>query len=293
MDSSVVFGQSLANGLLMGGVYALIAVGLTIIFGVMKMINFAQGEFLMLGMYASWFLYSITKASPYFLILPVAVIMFVIGLLVFRITIKPIMGRDKTQFVVLTMGLAFVLVSLMQLIFGTSYQSISIPIKNKALALGPVALTLPRLIACGIMLVLVFLVNLFLKATDLGRAMRATAENTAVAKMLGINTDKIFYIAFALGIMLAGLAGLLLTPIYYIYPKVGDPFKTIAMVVIVLGGLGDIRGAMIGGFIAGVVESILAQYVAFDFAPAGVYIILLLVLLFKPEGIFGKGARKA
>lgn len=278
----------------MGGVYALIAVGLTIIFGVMKVINFAQGEFLMLGMYATWILHRLTGWNPYQLIVPVVVIMFIIGQLIFRTVINPLIGRPSTDFIVVTMGSAFVIVSTIQLIFTPTYQTVVTDIRDASVKIGEsLAVSAPRLIACGVMVVAVLVVWFFLQKTDIGRAMRATSENINNAQMMGINTKKTFALAFAIGTTLAGLSGLLLTPIYYVYPNVGMPFKIIAMVIVVLGGLGSIKGAVLGGLIAGVVEAVIGAYVSADLAPAGIYLILILVLTFKPDGIFGKGMRKA
>ena len=286
--------QSILNGLVMGGVYALISVGLTIIFGVMKMINFSQGEFLMIGVYATWVLNRLTGWSPYVLAVPVMVIMFVLGQVIFRIVIRPIIGRPPMNFVVVTMGLAFVLVSIIQLLYSPTYQTVPTTIKDSTLRISSnLAVGMPRVIACGVMIVLVLAVYLFLKKTDLGRAMRATSENIEVAQMLGVNTKRVFAFAFSLGVTLAGLCGLLLTPIYYVYPNVGQPFKTISMAIVVMGGLGNIGGAVCAGMIAGIIEAVLGSYVSADIAPAGIYVMLILVLAFKPDGLFGKGARKA
>lgn len=286
--------QSILNGLVMGGVYALISVGLTIIFGVMKMINFAQGEFLMIGMYATWVLHRLTGYSPYALVVPVMLIMFVLGQIVFRVVIKPIVGRPSMNFVVVTMGLAFVLVSIIQLLYSPTYQTVVTTVKDSSVRIGDsLAVGAPRVIACCVMVVVVFIVYMFLKKTDLGRAMRATSENIEVAQMLGVNTTRVFAFAFSLGVTLAGMCGLLLTPIYYVYPNVGQPFKTISMAIVVLGGLGNIGGAVLGGLIAGVVEAVLGSYVSADIAPAGIYVILILILALKPDGLFGKGVRKA
>lgn len=293
MNSTWMLGQSIINGLLIGGTYAMIAVGLTIIFGVMKVINFAQGEFLTVGMYVTWTLCTYLGMNIYATLVPVAIIMLVIGFGVFRITINPILGRQQTSFVVLTMGLAYVVISVVQLIFGTVYLTVPSTIKDSGLKIGSFSVLLPRLIACGVMGVVVLILNFFLKKTDLGRALRATAENTEVATMMGINTKLAFAFAFALGIMFAGISGLLLTPLYYVYPSVGSSFKTIAMVVVVLGGLGSVGGAVLGGFIAGIVEALIGSYISFDLAPAGIFVILILVLLFKPEGMFGKRVRRA
>lgn len=285
--------QSILSGLLIGSLYSLLAVGLTIIFGVMKMVNFSQGECLMVGMYITYLLNRVWTGNLYVLIIPVAILMFGLGLLLFKISIKRIIGRDGTSFVVLTMGLAFVLECVVQLIFKSDYRTIICDFKEKYLFLGGFSIHYPKVIAAAVMLVFVVGVFVFLRKTDMGRAMRATAENTEVAQMLGINTERTFAIAFALGIMFAGITGLLLTPIYYIYPTVGSGFKTVAMVVVVLGGLGNILGALVGGLLVGVLETIIGTFIASDLSPIGGFIVLLFVLVFKPDGIFGKEARKA
>ena len=293
MSQGWLIGQSLLNGLTMGGIYALISVGLTLIFGVMKVINFAQGEFLMLGMYITLLMQRMTTFDPYYLVLPVAAGMFVIGMLVYRILIKPIIGRDGTSFIIVTMGLSYVMTTVVQLIFSPNSQSVHSAAAEVTVPIGSFNMAMPRLVACGVMLVAVLLVYFFLKKTDMGRAMRATSENIEVAQMLGIKTNNIFRLAFGLGITMAGITGLLLTPIYFVYPTVGAPFKTIAMACVVLGGLGNIGGTVIGGLLAGICEAFVGSYISFDLAPGSIYLILLIVLLVKPNGLFGKGARQA
>ena len=285
--------QAVINGLLMGGVYSLVAVGLTIIFGVMKMINFAQGEFLMLGMYITWVFSVATSASPFELMLPVTLAMIIIGFVVFKLFMQPLIGRDNTSFILLTVGLAFFLENLIMFIWGGNFYSIDTAIKDAAIKLGEYSMALPRVIACLVVFLLVFMVSLLLRKTNLGRAMRATSENREVAQMLGIDTMRTFAIAFVMGIALAAIAGLLMTPMYYIHPKIGASFKVTAMTCIVLGGLGSISGAMIGGFIAGLVESLIGTLLDFNLAPAGIFVILILVLYFKPQGLFGKKERVA
>ncbi len=293
MSSSWLIGQTILNGLTMGGIYALISVGLTMIFGVMKVINFAQGEFLMVGMFMTLLLHKITGLGPYYLVIPVAIIMFIIGMCIYRILIKPIIGRDGTSFIIITMGLSYVLITLIQLIFSATSQSVVTEVSKISVKIGSFNIALSRVVACGVMLVFVTIVYFFLKMTDVGRAMRATSENREVSQMLGIKTNSIYRFAFSIGITLAGITGVLLTPIYYVYPTVGAPFKTIAMACVVLGGLGNIWGAVVGGLLAGLFEAFIGSYISFDLAPGGAYLILILVLAFKPNGLFGKGARKA
>ena len=286
-------GQAVITGLTTGGIYALVSVGLTIIFGVMKVINFAQGEYLVIGMYITWLLHTLTGLSPYVLFPVVAVTCFVIGHLSYMVVIKPLVGGDSTSFVVATMGLSYVLISLLQLIFTSNFQYINLPIKTEVFYLGGLTIGKARGIACLIMFGIVSIVYAFLQKTDIGRAMRATAENSSVALMLGVNVKRVYAYSFAIGTMLAGLTGLLLTPIYYIYPTAGAPFKTIAMVIIIMGGLGNIGGALISALIAGVTESVISVYISADLAPAGAYLLLIFVLMFKPNGLFGKKVRSA
>lgn len=291
--------QTLVNGLLIGGVYALIAVGLSMIHGVMKIVNFAQGDFLTIGMYFSFILYTyMPKGSlPYWLLVPVAILMFIFGAIIFRTAIIRVIGKGDSNYILLTLGLSYLIQNLLQLIFGPNFRSLDIPrdLKYSAFSFFDDALILssPRLIAFVGALIFVTLVTYFLSRTDLGRAMRATAESTVVAQTLGINVTLVFTIAFGLGTVFAGVAGLLMTPMFLISPQVGTTFSTIAMCAMVLGGLGNLKGAMIGGIILGLVESLSSNYLTMDIAPVIINTVLMLVLIFRPYGIFGKGARKA
>ena len=291
--------QTIVNGLLIGGVYALIAVGLSMIHGVMKIVNFAQGDFLTIGMYFSFMLYTaMPKGSlPYWLLVPVAMLMFIFGILVFRTAIIRVIGKGDSNYILLTLGLSYLIQNLLQLIFGPNFRSLDISrdLKYSSISLfnDAVILNSSRLIAFFGALAFVMLITYFLSRTDLGRAMRATAENTTVAQTLGINVTRVFTIAFCLGTVFAGVAGLLMTPMFLISPQVGTTFSTIAMCAMVLGGLGNLKGAMIGGLILGLVESLSSNYLTMDIAPVIINTVLMLVLIFRPYGIFGKGVRKA
>lgn len=288
-----VFSQSIINGLLIGGVYALIAVGLTIIFGVMKIVNFAQGEFVMLGMYVTWLLFSAIGGSPYLLIVPAGIIMFIIGWLIYKIVINPVVGKGDTSYILLTVGLSYFLQNAAQLAFSADYHTVESSIKNNAIQVAGLSIQTPRLIAFVVAIVMVIFVHIFLKYTDIGRAMRATSENSEVAATLGVNPVSTYAIAFAIGTLLAGMAGVLLTPMFYVYPRIGTLFNTTAFVVVVLGGLGNVTGALLGGLLIGLVEAFTGSFIALDLAPVGTFVVFLLVLLLKPEGLFGRGVRKA
>jgi len=288
-----MIGQSVLNGISMGGIYALLGVGMTLINGVMKMVNFAQGDFLVIGMYATFVLYNLTGLSPYILIVPVMIIVYGIGTLTFHGIIKPLIGQPGNSFTVATMGLSFVIQSVLQLIFSANFVSVPTEVSSIAVPIGTFSLGLPRIIACVFMVVFVLLIRLMLAKTDLGRAMRATSENIQVAQSLGINTTVMYSFAFALGVTFAAISGVLITPIYYIYPTVGTTFKTIAMTIIILGGAGNIVGAMVSGLLAGLVEAFTATFISNNIAPAAVYVLIVFVLWFKPNGLFGKGQRVA
>lgn len=291
-------GQTIINGLLIGGVYALIAVGLSMIHGVMKIVNFAQGDFLALGMYCSYFMYLLLPkgALPYWLLIPVAIIMYIIGSVAFRTTVSRVIGKGDSNYILLTLGLSYLIQNVLQLVFGPNFLSLDVPktLKYGSISLGSsMILMTPRLIAFVGALIFVFMVSYFLSSTDLGRAMRATSEDRTVAAMLGVKTKSVYSIAFSLGTVFAGVAGLLLTPMFLLSPQVGTTFSTIAMSAIVLGGLGNLKGAMIGGLIIGLVESFTTNYATLDLTPVAINGVLMLVLVLRPYGLFGKSGRRS
>lgn len=289
--------QSLINGLLSGGVYALIGVGITIIFGVMKMVNFAAGAYLVWGMYFTYLWQSATGWSPYALIPLVVVTMLAFGWITFKLTIRQVLKEGGTSFILITVGLSFFLQNLAETIFGTSPLTVSSAIKQKALqfTLGSHMYTLgyPRLIAFGAMLVLVLGVYVLLNRTLIGRAMRATAEKPEVAKMLGVHTERTYTFAFVLGVTLAAISGVLITPMYYVQATVGNTFRIAPLMVVVLGGMGSIEGALIGGMLVGIVEQLVATFISADLGTLGISLLFLMMIYLKPRGLFGKGERAA
>jgi len=281
--------QSIVNGLMMGGVYALIAVGLTLIFGVMNVVNFAHGEFVMLGMVLTYLLHNYLGWDPGVSILLVIPVMLGVGALIQKALISRVIGQsDETQ-ILLTLGLSVLLTNVILLIMGPDYLSVKTPYKLSVVALGPILLSVPRLIAFMVGLSFSGILWLFLNRTTLGKALRAVAEKPEVATLMGINPKKMHWLAFGIGISLAAGAGSVLTPFFYTFPSVGGLFVLIAFVVVVLGGMGNIPGAILGALVIGITESLTAQYLALDLAMLGVFIIFVLVLVFKPAGILGKG----
>ena len=285
--------QSIINGILMGGVYALIGVGITIIFGVMKMVNFAAGSYLVWGMYFTFLGYSVFGTNCYILIPFVVICMALFALVTFVLSIRQVIHVGGTSFILITVGLSYFLQNLAEMIFGTTPKTVPSSINTESIMIGSFSIGLPRLIAFIAMVILVFGVNALLTKTNLGRAMRATSEKPEVAQMLGINTRRTYTIAFIIGVVFAGLAGLLLTPLYYVTPTVGSIFRTSALMVCVLGGLGDIRGALVAGIIVGIVESLVGTVISADLGTVAVCILFLVVLYVKPQGLLGKGERRA
>ncbi|MDO4322512.1 MAG: branched-chain amino acid ABC transporter permease [Lachnospiraceae bacterium] len=285
--------QAIINGILNGGVYAVVAVGLTIVYGVMKMINFANGEFLMLGMYFTYLLYGLTGWNCYALIPLVVIAMSVFGFVVYKLVIERIIGRDSTTYIMVTVGLSYFLINLSQIIFSATPVSVPSDIKTSSVTFGSYSASLPRLIAFLAACLLIFITWLFMQKTYMGRAMRATSEKPEVAQILGINTKVAFTVAFVLSVILAGVAGLLLTPIYTIYPSVGSVLKTTGLMIVVLGGMGSIPGALLGGVIVGVVEALVGTLISANLGPAGIFAVFLIILYVRPQGIFGKKGRVA
>jgi len=287
--------QVIVNGLLMGGVFALIAVGLTMIHGVMKIVNFAQGDFLVVGMFLTYVFYTFMpdQSLPYWLVLPVAAGMFLLGCIIFQSSIRKVLGQGDSNYILLTIGLSFMIQNLLQLIFGANFRSLPVSTQLRMGSWEFLGTMFPisRVIAFLSAVVFVIFVNWFLTKTDIGRAMRATSENKVVAESLGIRGGMVYTIAFAIGTMFAGISGLLLSPVQLVFPAAGEPFGIVAMSAMVLGGLGNIKGAFLGGIIIGLVESFTSTYISIALAPVAVNLVLILVLIFKPYGILGKRRR--
>lgn len=285
--------QAVINGIAQGGVYSMIGVGLTIIVGVMRCVNYAAGDFLALGMFSTLVLVKLTGWSSYALVIPVLMIVFFIGLSSYTIVVRPVIDQPGTSKIIATMGLGYVISNTLQLIFTADYRTTGSTLGAESLKLGIFTIAYARLWIWVCMIICVSLIYLLLNKTDMGRAMRATSENPTVAQSLGINTRRVYATSFALGVSFAGLTGLMLTNMTYIFPTVGDSYKSIAMVALVMGGLGNIQGALLSGIIIGVTEAIVATFFSNDLANICAYCLLIVVMTIKPHGFFAKGARIA
>ena len=280
--------QSIFSGVLIGGVYALTGIGLTLIFGVMRVINFAQGELVMVGMYATFWVFVLLGVDPFVSVLVTMPVLFLLGAILQRSLINRVLDALPQNQILLTIGIGLVLSNVAMLAFTSDYRILSTSYSSSSVALGPMNLSTPLIYCFLITAVITAALYWFLVKTDIGHAIRATAQDRDAAQLMGVNVRTMGVVAFGLGAALAGAAGALVAPIYYIYPQVGGAFTLKAFVVVVLGGMGSIIGATLGGVLIGVAESVSATYIGSGWKDLCVYVIFLLVLLLKPSGLLGK-----
>jgi branched-chain amino acid transport system permease protein len=283
-----VFLQSVLSGILVGGVYALIGVGLTIIFGVMRVINFAHGELLMVGMYATWFIFTRFGLDPYLSIVIVAPLLFLLGAFLQRAFIDRALNALPQNQILLTIGLGLIMSNTMMLVFTSDYRILTTSYSSASFALGELSVSKPLLYSFLITAAITGALAWFLLRTDTGQAIRATAQDRDAAQLMGINVRWTGLLSFGIGSALAGAAGALIAPTYYIFPQVGGTFTLKAFVIVVLGGMGSIVGATLGGLIIGVTESLAAVYIASGLKELVVFVLFLALLLFRPSGLMGK-----
>jgi len=283
-----VFLQSLLSGILVGGVYALIGIGLTIIFGVMRVINFAHGDLLMLGMYVTWGLFTLFGIDPYLSLVITAPVLFLWGALLQKVFINRVLNALPQNQILLTIGLGLVMSNAIMLGFTSDYRILTTTYSSSSFQLFGLSVSQPLLYSFLVTAAITGALFWFLQTTDTGQAIRATAQDRDAAQLMGINVKWMSVLAFGLGTALAGTAGALLAPTYYIFPQVGGPFTLKAFVVVVLGGMGSIVGATLGGVLIGVTESLSAVYIASGLKELVVYVLFLLILLFRPSGLLGK-----
>lgn len=279
--------QLAVNGVLIGGVYGLVSVGLTLVFGVMRIINFAHGEFLMLGMFAGFWAFRLLGIDPNVAALLLLPLFFGLGLLVHGLVIRPVLAAPAlTQFFA-TIGLSVLLQNAALLAWGADLRSVRTGYGQDFLEIGEVTVSVARAVAFAASLTISGALIVFLRFTFVGKAMRATVQNRQTALLLGIPVGRIFALAFAIGIALVAAAGAILTPIFQIYPSIGLNFVLTAFVVVVLGGMGSVSGALVGGLLIGLVEAFSGFYIAPTLKEVVYYLIFLGILLVRPSGLFG------
>jgi len=289
MPSLSILLQAIVNGILIGSVYGLIAIGLTIIFGVMRVISLIHGDLIMLGMYlAYWFVTMVGggEIPPLLIALPV---FFLIGCIIFKSLVSPVAkAGGEMGTLLITAGLSLAITNFVQLIWKADYRSTPAQLVITSYSIAGISVSSALLFAFFTSAVLVAVVSIFLMFTETGRAIRATAQDQEAAMFMGVNIEKMMLVAFGIGVAMAGTAGVLLTPIFYVYPYVGFVYIVKAFVVVVLGGMGSIVGAALGGILLGVTEQLGTLFIAAGYKDAFGLIIFVLVLLFKPSGLFGR-----
>ena len=283
--------QAVINGLLIGGIYALVSIGVTLIFGVVKIVNFAQGEFVMIGMYLSYFAATQLGMDPLVSLVISMPVLFVAGMAIQHFLIRRVLGENDMPQIFLTFALSLLILNVSLMLFSANYRTVHTSYSDAALYIGPLNVPVAKLIAFVVAMALSAALWLFLRATDLGKAMRAAAQSREVAMLMGINPNRVLAVALGIALALAGAAGSLLMPFYPAYPMVGQVFVLMAFVAVVLGTLGNVLGALVASLLMGVAESLGVQFVGADSGLIVVFAMLLLTLAFKPSGLGSRRLR--
>jgi len=283
-----LLGQTVICGLLLGGMYALIAISLTLIMGVMKIINLAHGSLVMVGMYVTYVCYRAWGLDPYLGMLVAMPVLFLLGCVIQHFLINRLLEVESVlpeNQVLLTVGISLVLTEVIRFIFKSDYRSITTPYAGEALLVGGMSVSIAMAIGFVIAMVFTYLLHLFLTRTDLGRAIRATAQDREAAQYMGVDARRVTVITFGLGSALAAAGGSLLLPLFYLWPDIGHLFTAKAFIITILGGMGSTTGALLGGLTLGVAESLGATYIGMGYKDVVGLVIFLLVLLFLPHGL--------
>jgi len=283
------FLQPLISGILTGGVYALAGIGMSLVFGVMNISNFAHGDLMMLGMYLAFFSFTLLHIDPYISLVLIIPIAFLFGYMMEKVFINRVIHHPHQNQILLTVGLGLIMSNTALLAFTSDPKILTTTYSSSAFNLfGDISVSVPLLLSFLITCLITVILYLFLSKTATGMALRATSQNREAAQLMGINVAKMSAIAFGIGTALAATAGALIAPTYYIHPLAGHSFLLKAFTICVLGGLGSVVGAGVGGIIIGVVEAMSSTYLSSDWKDVIVFVIFLAVLLFRPQGLFGK-----
>ena len=283
--------QSILSGLLIGGILALIAVGLNLIFGVMRVLNFAHGQFVMLSMYLCYWLCIYFQLNPYYSLILGVPIFFLLGIIVQKFLINHILEASEHSQIILTLALALFFESLAVILWTPDYRTINLGYEKWVYQFHDVALSFPRFIGFILALAVTLSLYLFLTKTDFGNSIRAASDNRKGALIIGINVKRIYYITFGLGTVCAAIAGAIMTTFFYIFPQVGMKFTLTSFVIVVLGGLGSFGGALIGGLAVGLVESLTVLFLPGTLKELVTFTLLIIILIWKPGGLLGAPAR--
>jgi branched-chain amino acid transport system permease protein len=290
MLSPVILVPAILNGLMTGAIYALIALGLTLIYGVLHIINFAHGALLTAAMFAAFFAYHSLGLDPYIAAVGLTPIFFCLGYALQRFVIGPAAHGEDRNILLVTLGLAVVIENALLYGFRADTRTINLPYAFDVIEVGSAFLAVPRVIAFGVVIVVALALWLIMRWTDTGKAIRAVAKEKLGADLSGIDVAHIYAVTFGLGTACLAIAACLLIPTYYVNPSAGNAFVLIAFTIVVLGGMGSVTGALVGGLFVGVVESLSGLYLGESLGQIGIFVMFILVLLFRPSGLFGEKA---
>ncbi len=281
---------SVINGVLTGGVYALLALGLTLIYGVLHIVNFAHGSLLMLAMFGAWLLSAKAGVDPYFALPLMIVAMFAFGWLLYAGVIGRISRGEDRTILLATLGVSVVLDNLALVLFTGDTRTIETPYSFSMVDFGVVSVPTAKLVSFGFAIVLAAVLWAFMALTNTGRAIRAVAKEPEGARLVGIRPQRMFALAYGIGVACLGAAACLLLPTFYVSPSVGNVFVLLAFTIVVLGGMGSFVGAVVGGLLIGIVESVGGLYLGESLGPICVPLVFVAVLLLRPTGMFGAKA---
>ena len=286
----VILIPAVLNGLMTGAVYALVALGLTLIYGVLHIINFAHGALLTAAMFAAFFAYTLLGLDPYVAVFLLTPAFFVIGYALQRYVIGPAAHGDDRNFLLVTLGLAVVIENALLYAFRADTRTVNLPYAFDVIAMGNLFLAVPRVVAFAAVLAVAAALWLFLKRTDTGKAIRAVAKEKLGAELCGIDVAHVYAVTFGLGTACVAVAACLLIPTYYVNPTAGNAFVLIAFTIVVLGGMGSVPGALVSGLFVGVVESLSTIFLGESLGQIGIFLIFIAMLLVRPSGLFGERA---
>jgi branched-chain amino acid transport system permease protein len=290
MLSPAILVAAVLNGLLIGAVYGLVALGLTLIYGVLHIINFAHGALLTAALFAAFFAHRLLGLDPYLAAIVLTPLFLGLGYCLQRFVISPAAHGEDRNILLVTLGLALLIENALLYAFGADTRTLNLDYAFDVVDLGIVFLAVPRVVAFGVVLAVAAVLWLILSLTDTGKAIRAVAKEKLGAELSGIDVAHIYAVTFGLGTACLAIAACLLIPTYYVNPHVGNAFVLVAFTIVVLGGMGSVMGALLGGLFIGVVESLSGLYLGESLGQIGIFVMFILVLLLRPSGLFGERA---
>jgi branched-chain amino acid transport system permease protein len=290
MQSPAILIPAIVNGLLTGAVYALVSLGLTLIYGVLHIINFAHGALLSAALFAAFFAFWLLGLDPYVAVFLLAPVFFALGYALQRFVIGPASHGDDRNMLLVTLGIAVVIENALLYAFRADTRTIEVPYAYQTIDLGFTFLAVPRVVGFGAVFAVALALWFLMSFTDIGRAIRAVAKEKLGAELAGIDVAHIYALTFGLGTACVAVAACLLIPTYYVNPTVGNAFILVAFTIVVLGGMGSVPGALIGGLFIGVVESLSGLFLGESLGQIGIFLIFIAVLLVRPSGLFGARA---